>query len=125
MAFSLTGQNSPSGTKSVGTSVGTDCSTDWLSLPCATNTLSPTAQTPTAVCVDRICGMVFNSVTQATASSAVALPVNSKYYSCNSNNHNPTMPIFWAQRPYDEMTKNDRLYFQTFLVSVLLHKHNM
>ena len=83
MAFSLTGQNT-SGTRSVGTTVGTPCSTDWLSLPCATNTLSPTAQTPAAVCVDRICGMVWNSVDQATSTTAVQLPVNSKYYSCNS-----------------------------------------
>ena len=80
MAFSIKGQNSPSGTASAGTDTGTTCATDWISIPCATNTLSPTAQsggTPTGQgCVDRICGMVFNSVLQAAGSSAA--PVNSK-----------------------------------------------
>ena len=82
MAFSITGSNAPSGTASAGSVVGdATCVTDWISIPCATNTLSPTAQsaTPVTVCVDRICGMVFNSQTSAAGSSSV--PVNSKYHS--------------------------------------------
>ena len=105
MAFSIQGQNTGMGTKSVGSIVGTDCSLDWISIPCATNTLSSTAQTGTpATCVDRICGMVFNSVTAAVG-SATASPVNSKYHSCNSRHHDPTLSIYWAQWPNDEMTK--------------------
>ena len=97
MAFSIQGQNTGMGTKSVGSIVGTDCSLDWISIPCATNTLSSTAQTGTpATCVDRICGMVFNSVTAATGTAA-ASPVNSKYHSCNSRHHDPTLSIYWAQ----------------------------
>ena len=97
MAFSITGNNN-NGARDTGTVVGTTCNTDWLSIPCATNTLSPTAQSaaPT-VCVDRICGMVFNSVTLGAADAATAAaPVNSKYYSRNSDNHILTLPIFWA-----------------------------
>ena len=34
--------------------VGTGCSTDWLTIPCATNTNDPFAQNGTpVVCVDR------------------------------------------------------------------------
>lgn len=53
------------------------CATDWLTIPCATNTHDPKAQngTPT-VCVDRICGMVFNSAT--TAANSPNVPVYSK-----------------------------------------------
>ena len=86
MAFSTTGMNT-AGVPSKGTDTDSNCSTDWLSIPCATNTLSPTVQNPSSagVCVDRICGMVFNSVTQAPtlASSPPAeqVPVNSKYHS--------------------------------------------
>ena len=52
MAFSITGQNS-GGTASAGTVTDANCQTDWLSIPCATNSLNPTAQTitPTVVCV--------------------------------------------------------------------------
>ena len=84
MAFSITGQNS-GGTASAGTVTDSNCQTDWLSIPCATNSLNPTAQTitPTVVCVDRICGMIFNSVTQGTGSPAA--PVNSKYHFRSSN----------------------------------------
>lgn len=106
MAFSIQGQNTGSGTRSAGSIVGTDCSLDWISIPCATNTLSSTAQTGTPqTCVDRICGMVFNSVTAATG-SATASPVNSKYHSRNSWHHDPTISIYWAQWPNDEMTKH-------------------
>ena len=106
MAFSIQGQNTGSGTRSAGSIVGTDCSLDWISIPCATNTLSSTAQTGSPItCVDRICGMVFNSVTAATGTAA-ASPVNSKYHSCNSRHHDPTMSIYWAKRPNDEMTKH-------------------
>jgi len=39
------------------------CRTDWITIPCATNTNDPTTQDGTPVnCVDRICGQVFNSV---------------------------------------------------------------
>ena len=77
MAFSIKGQNSPSGTASAGTDTGTTCATDWLSIPCATNTLSPSAQSISGQgCVDRICGMVFNSISQAAGQPAA--PVNSK-----------------------------------------------
>ena len=71
MSFSLTGGATMDGAK-----VNNDCITDWITIPCATNTNNPTAQsgTPT-VCVDRICGMVFNSVTAPSTSTSV--PVNS------------------------------------------------
>merc|ERR1712032_950288 len=53
-----------SGTAGTGSLVGTSCSTDWITIPCATNTNDPFAQNGTpVVCVDRICGQVFNSVT--------------------------------------------------------------
>ena len=85
MAFSITGQNNPSGTKNTGTVIGTACTTDWVSIPCATNTLSPTAQSDNAGCVDRLCGMVFNSINQPTAGTATQSPVNSKYHAWNSD----------------------------------------
>ncbi len=74
MSFSLTG----SSTTPIGSLVETNCVTDWLTIPCATNTMNMMVQsgTPT-ICVDRICGMVFNSVTTPAASPSV--PVNSKY----------------------------------------------
>ena len=82
MAFSITGTNNPSGTAGAGTVVGSpNCLTDWISIPCATNTLSPTSQSDSMPCTDRICGMTFNSVTAAAGSTSV--PVNSKYHSCN------------------------------------------
>jgi len=73
MSFSVTGSGAAGAAGSV---VGDSCITDWITIPCATNTNSPTAQsgTPT-VCVDRICGMVFNSVTQPSGTASV--PVNS------------------------------------------------
>jgi len=90
MSFSVTGGN-----PALGSVVGSvACTTDWISIPCATNTNDPNAQTggnsweiwstvlliaiigtPTT-CVDRICGMVFNSVTTAAGSASV--PVNSE-----------------------------------------------
>ena len=71
MAFSITG-----GTPADGSKVGTACSTDWITIPCATNSNDPTLQTGTpSVCVDRICGMVFNSVTTPSGSNSV--PVTS------------------------------------------------
>jgi hypothetical protein len=75
MSFSVTG----SSTSVVGSIIETNCVTDWLTIPCATNTMDPAVQTGTpAVCVDRICGMVFNSVTTPAASPSV--PVNSEYF---------------------------------------------
>ncbi len=75
MSFSITG-----GTPTLGSVVGdANCITDWLTILCATNTLDPTAQSGSPLaCVDRICGMVFNSVTTAAGSPSV--PVNSKKF---------------------------------------------
>ena len=71
MSFSITGQGTTTST------VGTDCNTDWITIPCATNSNDPVAQTGTpSVCVDRICGMVFNSVTGASSPS---VPVTSNF----------------------------------------------
>jgi hypothetical protein len=54
------------------------CTTDWITIPCATNTNNPLLQTGTpSVCVDRLCGMVFNSAT--TNSNAPSVPVYSEY----------------------------------------------
>jgi hypothetical protein len=54
MSFSITG-----GSPAAGSVVGTNCATDWITIPCATNSMDPTAQTGTpSTCVDRICGMV-------------------------------------------------------------------
>ena len=82
------------GSPSEGSKVGFDCKTDWISIPCATNTLSTSQNGTPNICVDRICGMVFNSVTQtptlASSPPAEQVPVNSKYHSCSSNLYNPT-----------------------------------
>ena len=84
MSFSITGSDGSVGSENTG------CVTDWLTIPCATNTLRPDAQSGGSpeVCVDRICGMVFNSVTTDFPSPSV--PVNSKYCACDSSfyNHN-------------------------------------
>ena len=72
MSFSVTG-----GMTMVGALVGTDCVTDWLTISCASNTIT-TQQTGGAVCVDRICGMVFNS--EAAAASTPSVPVYSKFW---------------------------------------------
>ena len=73
MSFSITGSDG-----SVG-SLTLECSTDWISIPCATNSLRPDAQSggSPAGCVDRLCGMVFNSVDTDFPNPSV--PVNSKY----------------------------------------------
>jgi len=73
MSFSITGQ----GTEGSNVGVGTDgCLTDWISIPCATNSNNPSAQSGTpSVCVDRICGMVFNSA--ASPGGSVSVPVSS------------------------------------------------
>lgn len=72
MSFSITGGN-----PTLGSVVGTSCNTDWITIPCATNSNDPTAQNGTpSTCVDRICGMVFNSVTTNAGTNSV--PVNSK-----------------------------------------------
>ena len=79
-SFSLTG-----GVSAQGSVVGSvDCNTDWITIPCATNTNFPNAQSGTpSVCVDRICGMVFNSVTTASGTSSV--PVQSRSYCTITN----------------------------------------
>jgi len=65
-----------SGGTNTGSQVGTGCSTDWLTIPCATNTNDPFAQNGTpVVCVDRICGQVFNSA--QTSSGSPNVPVYS------------------------------------------------
>eukprot|EP00094_Tigriopus_californicus_P011978 TCALIF_11572-PA protein Name:"Protein of unknown function" AED:0.19 eAED:0.22 QI:148/0.58/0.61/1/0.83/0.84/13/0/679 len=69
MSFSITGGN-----PALGSVVGTSCNTDWITIPCATNSNSPTQTGTPSICVDRICGMVFNSVTTAAGSPSV--PVN-------------------------------------------------
>merc|ERR1712117_21863 len=70
-SFSVTG-----GSPRLGSVVGTSCSTDWITIPCATNTNDPTTQSGTpVVCVDRICGQVFNSAT--TPNTASPVPVYS------------------------------------------------
>lgn len=70
-SFSVTG-----GSPAQGSVVGTQCSTDWITIPCATNTNDPTTQSGTpVVCVDRICGEVFNSAT--TSSGSPSVPVYS------------------------------------------------
>ena len=67
-SFSVTG-GSPALGSVVGTSVSnqvdikiiiiSQCSTDWITIPCATNTNDPSTQSGTpVVCVDRICGQV-------------------------------------------------------------------
>jgi len=67
---------SVSGSTNTGSQVGTGCSTDWLTIPCATNTNDPFAQNGTpVVCVDRICGQVFNSA--QTSSGSPNVPVYS------------------------------------------------
>ena len=72
MSFSITGGN-----PAAGSVVGTTCITDWITIPCATNSNDPTTQIGTpATCVDRICGMVFNSAT--TTSGSPSVPVNSE-----------------------------------------------
>ena len=59
-----------------GSIVGNDCSTDYLTIPCATNSNDPYLQTGTpSVCVDRICGMVFNSA--RTQSGSPNVPIRS------------------------------------------------
>ena len=74
MSFSITG-----GSPMEGTMVGTSCGTDWITIPCATNSNDPTAQIGTPnTCVDRICGMVFNSIDSNAAGDA-SMPVNSEW----------------------------------------------
>ena len=73
MSFSITGSDGSVGSQN------TECTTDWITIPCATNSLRPDNQSggSPAVCVDRICGMVFNSVNSDFPSPSV--PVNSQY----------------------------------------------
>ena len=76
-SFSITGGVSADGSKIGSDDQNDGCITDWLTIPCATNTLFPFAQSGTpGVCVDRICGMVFNSV--VTAAGSPSVPVYSR-----------------------------------------------
>jgi len=73
---------SVSGSSNTGSQVGTGCSTDWLTIPCATNTNDPFAQNGTpVVCVDRLCGMVFNSAQTSAGSPNVPVYSFSKPFS--------------------------------------------
>ena len=70
---------------STGTDVGSACANDWITIPCATNSFKQDKQITgdnsmgPETCVDRICGMVFNSVIQDEIATARTQPVNSKY----------------------------------------------
>ncbi|KAL0103614.1 hypothetical protein PUN28_017709 [Cardiocondyla obscurior] len=65
-AFTLTGNTQ--GTQIV-SMTGTNCMTDWLSIPCAMN-LGRLSSTP-ITCVDRLCGGTFNSEAQNLNGSSV------------------------------------------------------
>merc|ERR1711953_343802 len=84
-AFSITG-----GSPTLGSVVGTSCSTDWITIPCATNTNDPTTQSGTpVVCVDRICGQVFNSAT--------------------TPNTSPNVPVYSYSKPFNIYVHTDSL----------------
>ena len=84
MSFSISG-NVLSGASVTGTDVSSACGNDWINIPCATNSFRQNQQmygpesTGPDTCVDRICGMIFNSVTQANVNTAKTRAVNSKY----------------------------------------------
>ena len=73
------------GMGSTGTDVSSSCANDWITIPCATNSFKQDSQingmnsNGPDTCVDRICGMVFNSVFQTDIATARTQPVNSKY----------------------------------------------
>ncbi|XP_078034170.1 uncharacterized protein LOC144468505 [Augochlora pura] len=69
-AFTLTGNTQ--GTQ-IAAMTGAACQTDWLTIPCASNS----GKLPTAMmtCVDRICGGTFNSENQSLNSSSVVSTV--------------------------------------------------
>ena len=84
-SFSITG-----GSPTLGSVVGTSCSTDWITIPCATNTNDPTTQSGTpVVCVDRICGQVFNSAT--------------------TPNTSPNVPVYSYSKPFNIYVHTDSL----------------
>ena len=84
-SFSITG-----GSPRQGSVVGTSCSTDWITIPCATNTNDPTTQSGTpVVCVDRICGQVFNSAT--------------------TPNTSPSVPVYSYSKPFNIYVHTDSL----------------
>ena len=70
---------------STGTDVSSACANDLITIPCATNSFKQDKQINGMnsmgpdTCVDRICGMVFNSVIQTDIGTARTQPVNSKY----------------------------------------------
>ncbi|XP_025075050.1 uncharacterized protein LOC105430978 isoform X2 [Pogonomyrmex barbatus] len=65
-AFTLTGNTQ---TTQIVSMTGTSCTTDWLSIPCATN-LGRITTSP-LTCVDRLCGGTFNSEPQNFNASSV------------------------------------------------------
>ena len=84
MSFSISG-SVMNDVGTAGTDVASSCANDWINIPCATNSLRQDQQSFTSAnsegpntCVDRICGMVFNSVTQLDINTAIVRPVNSK-----------------------------------------------
>ena len=85
MSFSISG-SVMNDVGTAGTDVASSCANDWINIPCATNSLRQDQQSFTSAnsegpntCVDRICGMVFNSVTQLDITAAIVKPVNSEY----------------------------------------------
>ncbi|XP_037082262.1 uncharacterized protein LOC119102918 [Pollicipes pollicipes] len=66
-SFSLGGS-----TTAVNAVTGSSCSTDWLIIPCATDNVNTplTTMSDGNVCVDRLCGDVFNTVSGSTTSAA-------------------------------------------------------
>ena len=82
-AFSLTGQLANGGT-GVGAITGSsNCVTDWVTIPCATNT-GKIMQMGGAVCQDRLCGDIFNSEGGGAMNQ---VPVYSKYSTLKKPSH--------------------------------------
>ncbi|XP_014477173.1 PREDICTED: uncharacterized protein LOC106745775 isoform X2 [Dinoponera quadriceps] len=65
-AFTLTGNTQAT---QIASMTGVSCLTDWLAIPCATN--SGRMSTAPLICVDRLCGGTFNAETQNLNSSPV------------------------------------------------------
>lgn len=65
-AFTLTGNTQA---MQIASMTGAACQTDWLTIPCASNT----GRLPTTMitCIDRICGGTFNAENQNLNTSSV------------------------------------------------------
>ena len=89
-AFSLTGQLANGGA-GVGAITGSsNCVTDWVTIPCATNT-GKVMQMGGAVCQDRLCGDIFNSEGGGAMNQ---VPVYSKSSPRSFNAHMPVIAAF-------------------------------